>query len=273
MAIITLSRGTFSGGTQLAACLAGRLGYDIISREVLAEAAVRYGASETKLAEALEKSPGFWDRFLHDRRRYLAFVQAALAERVSRDNVVYHGHAGHLLLKGVRHVLRVRLIAPLDYRIAQVAERLHQTGAEAVRYIERVDSDRERWTRFLYGVNWQDPNLYDMTLNLEHLRLDTACEAIVAVARRPEFEADEASRRAMDDLLLASRVRAALAADTATAHAEIAIRADAGVLEIEGRLVDPVLVGDVIAKASAVPGVLEVKYGTKVMFQAARGNA
>jgi cytidylate kinase len=270
MAIITVSRGTFSGGTSLAECLAGRLGYDIISREVLAEAAVRYGASEAKLAEALEKSPGFWDRFLHDRRRYLAFVQAALAERVSRDNVVYHGHAGQLLLKGVRHVLRVRLIAPIEYRVSQVMTRLGQSREAALSHIDRVDREREQWTRFLYGVDWRDPSLYDMTLSLEHAGLDSACEAIVAMARRPEFQADEASTKAMADLLLASRVRAALARDEATAHAEVNVRADAGVLEIEGRLTDPVLVDDVIGKAGEVSGVTGVKYGTRTMFRAAR---
>ena len=44
MSIITISRGTFSGGRDLAECLAQKLGYPCISREVIVEAAERYGA-------------------------------------------------------------------------------------------------------------------------------------------------------------------------------------------------------------------------------------
>jgi len=181
MAIITISRGTFSGGSELATRLGELLGYDVLSREVLAQAAVRYGVSEAKLAKALERGPGFWDRFLHDRRLYLAFILEALCERVQSDRIIYHGHAGHLLLRGVRHVLRVRLIAPLEYRIAQVEERMHLTRDDAIRHIERVDRERASWTKFLYGVEWNDPSLYDLTLNLEHLDLGGAADVVEVI--------------------------------------------------------------------------------------------
>jgi hypothetical protein len=98
MPIITISRGTFSGGAELATCLHQRLGYTLVSREIVAEAAKTYGVSESRLLDALERRPGLLGRFMHDRRRYLAFVRVALCERAARDNMVYHGHAGHFLL-------------------------------------------------------------------------------------------------------------------------------------------------------------------------------
>ena len=267
MPIITVSRGTFSGGSEMAGCLGEHLGYQVVSREILAEAAARYGVSEAKLVRALEKSPGFWDRFLHDRRLYLAFIQAALCERVEGDNVVYHGHAGHLLLRGVRHVLRVRLIAPLEYRVAQVRERMHLTGDDAVRHIERVDRERANWTRFLYGVDWHDPTLYDLTVSLERFDLAAACQVVATAAAQPQFQPDEASRKALADLRLASQVRAALAADPSTAHAEVEVHADAGALVILGKLADPRLVEAVVAGARAVAGVRSVEYGTRLMLE------
>ncbi len=268
MAIITISRGTFSGGEELAGCLGSRLGYEVLSREVLAEAAARYGVAERKLAEAMARGPGLWDRFLHDRRHYLAFVQAALCERASADRIVYHGHAGHLLLRGVRHVLRVRLIAPLEHRIRQLRARRQLDREEAVRYIEKVDRDRERWTRFLYGVDWHDPAMYDLVVNLEHLDLDGACAVVVAAADHPRFQPDDESRTALADLRLASRVRAALAADRGTGHAEVEVRVSGESVEIEGKLADPRLVEAVIAKTRTVAGVREVCYGTRVMLRA-----
>ena len=206
MAIITISRGTFSGGQQLAECLGQALGYRVLSREVLAEAAVRYGVSEADLAAAMRSGPKLRDRFLHDRRLYLAFVQSALCEEAVNDRVVYHGHAGHLLLRGVRHVLRVRLIAPLEYRIKEVERRQGLSSEDAANYVARVDRDREKWTRFLYGVKWQDPALYDLVMNLECLDVGLACSAITTIATQPRFQADEASRKALEELRLLSNM-------------------------------------------------------------------
>jgi cytidylate kinase len=273
MAIITISRGTFSGGNQLADCLGRQLGYEVLSREVLTAAASRYGVSEPKLAQALERSPGLLDRFLVDRMRYLAFLRAALCEHVARDNVVYHGHAGHLLLQGVRHVLRVRLIAPLTYRTAEVKKRLRLSDSEAEAHIARVDRERERWTRFLYGVDWHDPKHYDLVVNLEHVEIAEACAAVVAVAGSPRFQADAESRQAMTDWLVASRVRAALAMDQETAHAEVEVRVRQGEARIEGKLADPALVQAVIDAARSVEGVTRVDYGTRVMFETMRRQA
>jgi len=267
MPIITISRGTFSGGTELATCLHRQLGYSLVSREIIAEAAATYGVSEARLSEALEKSPRLLDRFLHDRRQYLAFIRVALCERAAHDNMVYHGHAGHLLLRGIRHVLRVRLIAPIEFRIAQLRNRKGLDRREAAQYIERVDTERARWTEFLYSANWQDPSLYDLVVNLEHVDLEGACQAIVALASRPCFQADDTSRQAMADLLLASRVAATLAAAPETANAEVDVRARSGHVEIEGKIADPLLVQKVNDRARAIDGVVDIRYGTRVMFQ------
>ena len=62
----------------------------------------------------------------------------------------------------------------------------------------------------------------------------------------------------MDDLVLASRVRAALAADQRTASAEVFVQADDGVVSLKGRLRPEGLVEPVIDVASAVEGVVEV---------------
>lgn len=266
MSIITISRGTFSGGSDLAECLHRYLGYSVVSREIIVDAAKTYGVSESALSRALECSPRLVDRFLHDRRLYLAFVRVALCERAAHDNLVYHGHAGHFLLKGVRHVIRVRLIAPLDFRIDRVIKRMGLDKREAVAHIERVDKERTRWTEFLYGADWKDPSLYDLVINLEQVDLEGACQAVVALAARPHFQADDSSRQAMADLLLTSRLAAALAADPDTSYAEVEVRARTGLVEIEGKLADPMLVNAVIDRARRVAGVRGIRYGTRVMF-------
>jgi hypothetical protein len=60
MAIITISRGTFSGGQSLAECVGEKLGYRCISRQVLVRAALEYNVPLDKLEEAVENL-GFWN--------------------------------------------------------------------------------------------------------------------------------------------------------------------------------------------------------------------
>ena len=256
--IITISRGSASGGRAVAEGLARRLGYALVSREDIIAQASEFGAPESELKEALLKPVGLRDRFGHARRRYLAFVQDALCQRAAGDNVIYHGNAGHLLLGGVSHVLRVRLIAPLAYRVERVMERDRLDRDEALRRIEQLDGEREAWTRFLYGVDWLDPSLYDLTVNLQTLGLEGAVELIAAAARRPEFQATRPSRQAFADLRLASRVRAALAADAATASVEVEVRAADGAVSLKGRVRPAWLVEPILKVAAAVPGVREV---------------
>jgi cytidylate kinase len=258
MPIITISRGSGSGGQILAAKVAERLGYAIISREEVVHEAARFGAPEDGLQKALLRPPGLWDRFQHERHRYLAFVQAALCERVRRGRVVYHGNAGHLLLPGIAHVACVRLIAPHDFRIRILAERSGLSEDDAAAHIEKVDRQREKWTRFLYGVDWLDPNLYDLCINLRILDVDDAVELVVVLAGAGRFQPTDASRRAMDELVLTSRVRAALAADDRTASADVRVRVEDGVVYLRGRLRPASLVDAVITVAGGVAGVSRV---------------
>jgi cytidylate kinase len=258
MAVVTISRGSASGGLLLAQGLARKLGYDVVSREDVVREAARFGVPEESLHEALLKPPTFWDRFKHERRRYLTFVQAALCERAQKDRLIYHGNAGQLLLQGVPHVLCIRLIASMSFRIRMVMERQQVTMEEAVRCIEKADRQRQEWTRFLYDQDWLDPNLYDLLINLKTMTVEGAVEVATTAVQRDEFQPTEASRKAMDGLVLASRVRAALAANEKTASVEVMVQAEDGVVSLKGKVRPESLVKSVVEVAGEVEGVREI---------------
>jgi hypothetical protein len=79
-----------------------------------------------------------------------------------------------------------------------------------------MDHDRRKWTQFLYGVDWGDPALYDLLINLEHIGIERACGFVVSIIELGGFEFSPERQAAMNDLALASRVRAALAQDPYT---------------------------------------------------------
>jgi cytidylate kinase len=236
MAIITISRGSMSGGEALAKCLSTALSYPILGRDVLVAAAKKLDISEEILTQKIVRGPGVWESLTSNRRLYVVAVQAALAEHLDKGNLVYHGHAGHLLLKGLPTVLRVRLIAPLEMRVRSVMERQRLNREAAVEYITRVDHERIRWTQFIYGVDWSDPSLYDLVINLEHMSMQTACATIAAVVGQPEFALTETARKAIGDFQLTCRVKLALATNALTRELDLELKADNGTIEISAEV-------------------------------------
>ncbi len=236
MAIITISRGSMSGGMAFAECLAKTLGYPSLAREVLVKAAGKLGVSEEKLRGKIEKSASFWERMTSDRRIYLIALQSALADACVGGDLVYHGHAGHLLLKDLPNVLRVRLIAPMPDRIREVMERQGLNYGAARDYIRLVDEERVRWTKFVYGLDWRDPKNYDIVINLGNISISTACAMVAAVVKLPAYATTEEVKKRLRDYALACRIKVVLAANSKSGAVKFDVRADGGKVEVFGEV-------------------------------------
>jgi len=268
MPIITISRGTFAGGEKLAGLLGQRLQCRTISRELLYEQVQQsYGISAAEAEEIMELAPSHLDHAverrsriaLGQRRRRLFYaLQASLCELLQPDNTVYHGQAGHLLLPGVAHVLRARIIAPRSMRVEMATQREGLSRIEASKKIDIVDSARHRWIQTFFGANWGDPVLFDLVLNLEQQRVEEVAEILVYATSRPSFQATAASLRTLRDLCLSSRVLALLATHPDTQATEIEIDVKDGVVGLLGHLAD-VEVERVTSVALQVDGVIRVE--------------
>jgi cytidylate kinase len=259
MSVITISRGFLSGGEALAECLAERLGYRCVDRDVIVEKAAAQGVAQQEIVDAMQKPPTFLERFTHKKYLYLTLVQAALTEEVRTGRVVYHGNAGHLLLEGGAPVLRVRIVAPMDFRIQMARKRLKLTEREAIEYLNKRDLERQKWTQYLYGTDWFDPGLYDVVINLEHITIPESCATIASlVKRQPCYEFGPDCQAIMDNLTIASRVKSKLARESVTAHLEFVVRSDKGVVSIGGRLSSIDLLPEVERIARSVEGVESV---------------
>ena len=154
MSIITISRGLFSSGQALAERVAEKLGYRSMSRELLLEAAKRYEIPEARLTELMETPPEVTPIKPEQLRFYRVVMQAAMCEVVQGGKIVYHGHGGQGFLPGIAHVLKVRLLAPLAYRVARVREQRHMDQASAYLYLTKVDDIRARRVQEFFGVDW-----------------------------------------------------------------------------------------------------------------------
>jgi len=265
VSVIAISRGTFSGGEALATGVAERLAYRCVSREVLLEAAWGYGVPVDKVASAMEKRPPLWERLIGKRTAYFTFVRAALCDQALEGRLVYHGYLGHLVLPGVSHALRVRAIADMEYRIQAAMRHQGLDRKDAVAHIDRVDKERRQWTRSVYDVDWDDPALFDVVLNLSRMSVATACEMVVRLTEREEFQPTAASMKVLRDLVLGNRVAAMFARDERTRGTDLKVTADDGIVSVTGTTQSPALLEAVAAVAREVDGVKDFRSAVRFL--------
>jgi cytidylate kinase len=219
----------------MAECLAARLGYPLLGREVAEEAAARLGVPAEALQAKMGDRPSLWGRFSSERRTYIVAMQAAIAERAAEGRLIYHGLAGGLLLgDAVPGMLCLRLIAPMESRVRAVMGTSAMDAAAAEQYIRDVDESRARWVRVMYGEDIMDPVLYDMVVNLETMTIEGACAIVGRVVQLPEFELTERSLARLLDFRTACRVRLALAGDDELGALELDAEAEGGEVTISG---------------------------------------
>ncbi|EFK96914.1 response regulator receiver protein [sediment metagenome] len=206
MGIITVARGSYSYGQEIAEKVAKKLGYDCISREVILEASELFNIPEIKLVQAFEDAPSILDRFVQGKKKYIAYTRAVLLQYLAKGNVVYHGFAGHFFIEGISHVLKILITADIEKRVDLVMERDGISRKEACRLIGKIDSERRRWCKTLYGIDPWNPTLYDLTFHIGRIGVEDAVDTICRMSRLEQFQITPESEKAIHDLVITAKV-------------------------------------------------------------------
>jgi cytidylate kinase len=258
MSVITIAHAAYSGGGAIAEKVASLLNYRSIDREVLIEASKRYGIPEAKYTEVLEAEGHWWERWRESLRLYRITLQAAMCEVVEEDRVVYYGRAGRQLLPAIGHVLKVLVVAPIEYRIEQVRAQKGMDVDNARQYLRELDRVRSRRFRALFNEDWIDPVGQDLVLNGARFSADSGASLIADTVRRPEFQPTAESLKAFQDLATTARVQAALITSSKTRNVVLNVKSDSGKVTVSGILADPELEKEIVRIAQSVKGVSEV---------------
>ena len=260
MAVIFISRGTMSGVRLLVDCLFERTGIRCTSHEDLQEVVNRHGDLAKRILERLENATAAYDLFSELRWPYLVLMRNALLEELRQDKVVYHGYSGHLLLPPIRHFVRLRIEAPLDLRVTMTMERLGCDEKSAREYITEADGGRVKWARFMYGRDIRNTLLYDLILNLGHMRMEAACGIIERLLVEDDFQANPESQAEVERLYLATSVEVALITDPRTQAYEISAEVNDEGVNLSGPYLDQTDLRAVKEIAGTLPWVKNVRY-------------
>ena len=183
MSVITISRQLGSLGTTLGRQVATRLGYRLVHRELINQAAQLAGAPDMALAAIDELGLLGIEPDEDQQRAYLDAIQTVIEKLAVQGNVIIVGRAGQAILQKEPSVLHLRVIAPLETRIQRIVK-AHDIPLQAARaQIEDSDRFRARYLKRFYNIQWDDPGLYHLVINTGNISLETSAEVVCTAVR------------------------------------------------------------------------------------------
>ena len=189
---ITLSMEPGSGGSILARKLADRLDFDLFNREIV-EAIAKSAEIRNTVIETMEKdrlsgvedfiASLVKDYYIHP-DLYLEHLFKVIHTISGHGRAVIVGRGANFILPA-RDIFAVRVIAPLDIRIRNVARGYHVSTEAAKRRVIQRESRRKAFVRHSFNADISDPTHYHMVVNTGKMSLEAAEEAVIASIMTP----------------------------------------------------------------------------------------
>jgi cytidylate kinase len=262
MPVIAMTREMGSGGREIAERVAAKLGLTVVLHELVEhDLAEHMHVRESAIHNLLEGGATLRERWQVGAKRLARYTAEELLDLAARGNVLIRGWGACVVLRDAPQVARIRVCAPIEKRERAVMTRSGLSDlAGARREIERNDAAHRRVLQTAYGVDREDPRLYDMVLNTERMSVETGARLICALVDSPEFHQTEAALAALRDKALEAHVRMKLRERfiAGTGVSNVDATADGGRVVVTGVAIHEALAADAGKLAAEVAGVKEV---------------
>ncbi|MGI9456618.1 MAG: AAA family ATPase [Aeoliella sp.] len=182
---VAISRERGSGGGSIAQALAQRLQWPLYDRELVEKIAEDSGVSSELIENLDEKRPNWLTEAFqgfHDGKQmsgvgFAIHLQKVLLALYYHGDCIVLGRGAAQVLPNKR-TLRVRIIAPRDYRIQKLLCRGGNV-ADATREVEKIDGSR---TAFVKGYFHKDPgdvHYYDLTIDSSRFDIPACIDLVL----------------------------------------------------------------------------------------------
>lgn len=170
--LITVSREPGCNGARIAEKLAREFDLDLYAGKIVQEVA-KSAKMTTAVIESLdEKGRSMlddWIAMLNPARnlssnQYLQHLVKLMGTVARHGHAVILGRGGNFLIEPERQ-LRIRLIAPREWRIRNSMDRFGISRRDAERKIAQVETDRKDYIIRYFNVDIADPVNYDLVIN------------------------------------------------------------------------------------------------------------
>ena len=184
--IITISRQFGTGGHEIGAELARRLGVKLLDKQIINEVARRFGGVEEAMEKIEARNPLWRDDFTSFYRQYMAGAEYngqehdqtshqlfeaqadAIRSIAAQESCVIIGRCGFHIFRDYPNSLKIFIHADDDC-------------LDAAAMIVDNDYSRELYTKTYTGSDWQDARNYDVTLNVRKFGVNGAVDFLMNV--------------------------------------------------------------------------------------------
>ena len=195
--VITISRQFGTGGHEIGAELARRLGVKLLDKQILNEVAARINAVEEAVEKIEARNPLWRDDFTNFYRTYMANAEyngqeqdqtshalfRAQAEAIKRiaseESCVIVGRCGFDIFADHPNALKIFIPSSLDCRKRRIAAKYDISEHDAAAMIVDNDYSRELYTKTFTGRDWRDATNYDISLDVRKFGVNGAVDFLM----------------------------------------------------------------------------------------------
>lgn len=183
---ISISRESGAGGDEIATLVGEKLGWNVLSKELLTFMSERYCLPRDML-EFLDETTANWmheyfgkwlDRQAIRQEEYVHHLGVIVLIAVQKESAVLVGRGAHYFLPPNRG-LTVRVVASEEYRVKHIMEARGIEREEALKFMREAEEGREEFVRRYYHRDVSDISAYDLVVNPERIGQQNAADLIV----------------------------------------------------------------------------------------------
>lgn len=200
---ITIAREYGSGGAQIGALVAKRLGWRFLDRALIEEIG-RAAEVDSSTVQAYDERVESWleqllaalakgvlvegagspaAARLFDSECLVAFARRMIVEAAAMGNCVIIGRGGQCILQDREDTLHVFIYAPWPERVNRVRRRI-AANVDVEAALREIDRQRATFIRKYFQQDWQSPHLYDLMLS-SILGEEVVCDTILCAMGAP----------------------------------------------------------------------------------------
>jgi CMP/dCMP kinase len=199
---LTISRLYGSGGSEVAALVAKKLGWSLLDNAVVDAVAARMGLTVAEVRDREERVPSLVERLtsamamgsqewaspIAEAKRptdeqLIEVTRHIVEEAIARGPLVVVGRGTQEMLAEREDTLHVFCYAPRKALIARTIKREGVSAEEATRLVDNTNKDRDQWVRLHWERDRRAHENYDLSVNTERLGIEGAADLIVFAAR------------------------------------------------------------------------------------------
>lgn len=197
--VITIARQFGTGGHEIGAEIAKRLGVKLLDKQILNEVASKYHGLENAMEKIEARNPLWRDDFtqfyqsyminaeyngqemsLNSHRLFEAQVRV-IRQIASEESCVIVGRSGFYIFRNHPNVLRIFLHADDECRKRRIAEMYDISECDAAAMVVDNDYSRELYTKVFTGTEWRDARNYDVAIDVTKFGVNGAVDFLMNI--------------------------------------------------------------------------------------------